>query len=826
MDFPIKALRFSASLRLCVEKTSRTSRTLREVFLFAAMFLAAAATAQPPSGGGDLPPEEEIGEPQMPAKFADGMTPVRIVLNRAPGEKVIPPPPWNIADWGWDEPWRDPKGPPPPNVALAAPSGAPGVPAGMVLLDEVSPAELARSGDASRFRSTGTWRTGVFCGAECLEAGDRDGDRFAVRFRVHPGAKLLCFEVEYPDDRARTMDVTVARSSASGVDYSLQAGVETGLEHPVSGRIASKRFLYWPRRPAPGAEDDGDFALVAMTRGDGEPAAVSRIRLYEIPSGALPAAAEAPPPPPSPAGARHFALRYEDPAIPFGFGIGGRSTADARLIADRVAAYAKFAGADALVYPGVWYPGPICSRYQPRAHAPHYLRELCRRFDRDGLSLYVSINQQRFPGLEAPLTRRSLVDGSLHDSPISILDTGKPNWGRWHFSPPYYNIAHPAVQEALESEIDAILDECAGYGSFKGVYLELFNSIDLAWWGCIEAGYNDYAVEAFCRDTGLEIPGPEFCAAAETPWNMRGRAYAEWIRADTARLAAWIDWRCSVLADFYARIAARIRERRPDLVLWVGASPPWRPALAKRPDLDDPSIIEKTLAEAGIDGAKLAAIPNLALGTLSMPCWWRDELRKTNGAPDGALEKVRDLPETPGMHAASRRTHHPFAVLHDSYYETAIGSPADGSGRRRGDGRLSGDWLNECGWRVTAFNASGREALRPYAKALAHGDLLSFVRGGFLLGTLGTEDVLAPFMLAFRALPAVPFEDEPVPGLPEAARLRSATAGGVQWHYALNTGAEPCTVPLPPGLCDAVTGEPLPGEIALDAYELRAMRRR
>ncbi|MBR3086414.1 MAG: hypothetical protein IKH04_08430 [Kiritimatiellae bacterium] len=790
-----------------------------------AAFCSFAAFAQPPPCGEGLPSEEEIGEPQMPAKFADSMTPVRVVLNRAPGEKIIPPPPWDIADWGWNEPWRDPPGPPPPNVALLAPAAVAGVPSGMVLLDEVNPAELARSGEVGRFRSTGTWRTGVICGAECLEAGDCDGDRFAVRFHAPPGAQLLCFEIDYPDDRARTMDVTVTRSGGPGSDYSLQSGVETGLEHPVTGRIATKRFLYWPRRPAPGCKDDGDFALVAMTRGDGEPAAISRIRLYEIPSGALPAAGDAPPCAPA-CSTRHFALRYEDPAISFDFGVDGKSADDAKLVADRVAAYLKFAGADTLVYPGVWYPGPICSRYQPRPHSPHYLRELCRRFDRDGLSLCVSLNQQRFPGLECPLTRRSLVDGSLGGSPISILANGAPNWGGWHFTSPYYNIAHPAVQEALMSEIDAVLDECAGHPSFNGVYLELFNSINLAWWGSIDAGYNDYAVAAFCRDAGIDLPAHLAGGGDSAPSRERLKARAGWIRSDPKRLEAWIDWRCGVLADFYGRIASRLRERRSDLMLWVGASPPWRPALAKRPDLDDPGIIEKTLREAGIDGRRLAAIPNLALGELSMPCWWRDELRKTQGAPDGALVKVRDLPETPGMYAAARRTRHPFAVLHDSYYETAIGSPADGSAKRRGDGRLSGDWLRETGWRVTAFNASGREALRPYAKALAHGDLIAFARGGFLVGTLGTEEVLAPFMRAFRALPAVPFEDAAPAGAPEAARLRHAVVNGTDWFYAVNTGPDPCRLQLPPGLCDAVTGDPMPCEINLDGYELRAMSRR
>ncbi|MBR0505750.1 MAG: cellulase family glycosylhydrolase [Kiritimatiellae bacterium] len=53
--------------------------------------------------------------------------------------------------------------------------------------------------------------------------------------------------------------------------------------------------------------------------------------------------------------------------------------------------------------------------------------------------------------------------------------------------------------------------------------------------------------------------------------------------------------------------------------------------------------------------------------------------------------------------------------------------------------------------------------------------------------------------------------------------MRTAVVDGVRWYYALNTGFAPCAIRLPPGLRDAVTGEDIPSETALDSYELRAM---
>ncbi|MBQ7666712.1 MAG: hypothetical protein IJS46_01815, partial [Kiritimatiellae bacterium] len=125
-----------------------------------------------------------------------------------------------------------------------------------------------------------------------------------------------------------------------------------------------------------------------------------------------------------------------------------------------------------------------------------------------------------------------------------------------------------------------------------------------------------------------------------------------------------------------------------------------------------------------------------------------------------------------------------------------------------------------------------------------HGDLFAFAKGGFLVSTLGTEEVLAPFMRHFRALPAVKFEDAQAqhpdtqalhpdaqaqhpdaqaPSCATKAILRTAVVDGVRWYYALNTGSEPQRIALPPGLIDATTGEEMPSEILLDAYELRAL---
>ena len=699
----------------------------------------------------------------------------------------------------WNEPWRNPPAPPPPNPASLPPQGVAGVPAGMELVTDVKPAEIARGGDTNLFRSAGAWRTGTFDGLEYLEAGTNLWDRWTIRFNLDPTVPLWCFEVTYPEDRDRANDFVIQNSVYAHSDYCTDAGVEIGIEHPIAGRNAVKRYLYWTRDVA-GARK-GDLAFVAMTRMPGQPAAVSRIRVYAIRSGAIPAARVDEPAPVN-GRRRHFALWFEDPAVMYDFGTmtEGARNADPKLMIDRIAAYMKYTGQDLFVYPGVWYAGLIGSDYQPRPHMSHYWKEVGRRFDRDGLSFVPSINQQWFPAMKLNVTRKSLGDGSLHSSPLSIHATGCPNWGGWHHTPTYYNIAHPDVQKALLDEIDALLRECRDFGSFKGVCLDLFNAICVPWWGSIEAGYNDYCIDAFEKAKGIRVP-------ADRADPLRGKAYAAWLRANA--YDAWVDWRCEVVTAFYAKAAQLVRAARPDLDLWINASPAWLSGSVKRDDLDRPDVTERMLREAGVDGARLAKIPNVTLGVMSMPAFWRDELHRLNGT-QAAREKVWRLPETAGFYGAALKTAYPFANFHDSYYETAVGAPP-GNGHHSGDGRLSGGWFRELTWRVTSFSASGREALRPYAKALKYGDLLAFGRGGFLVGTCGDEEVTAEFMRNFRALPAVKFTDVPGAGT-EDVRVREATVDGRRWLYAVNTGAgeEKARLPAPFG------------EVALKPYELRA----
>ena len=672
------------------------------------------------------------------------------------------------------------------------PIDAGGRPGGMTLVDEVRFDALPGS---DRFKSTGAATVRSLGDVKYLDAGARAGDRFVVRFRLDPNRPLHCFEIDYPDDVKRTADIII--QPGRGYDYAMQVGYAAGGDYPNSGGLRTHRCVYWTH--------GDDVALVCMTARDGENAAVSSIRVYRIDGDGLPAARVNEPAAAPDGWHRAFALYFEDPSVGYEYGQTETETVSpegmGRLV-DRVIAGMKYAGENMLAYPGAWYHGLIDEDYNPRNHAPDFLSAYYEKFDRAGLVLMPTLNVNNMAVDADLVTRASMSDGSLHDSPIAVLDTGRPNWGGWHDTPPNFNFTHPDVQSNIVRIVDALVAQGKDHPSFRGVCLHMTKHC-LLWFGDLASGYNDYTVDAFAKAKGLSIP-------VDRTDPMRGAAYAQWIREN--RLEDWIQWRCDQVTAFYARLAARLAAARPDLKLWMNSFVP--------ANYNDPAFLrEDFMAGAnracGLDADALnRAIPNLVLCQSMVPADAR-KLRASDYRIPGAQEVQRTLELRKGFYDLIAGAAYPWVNQHDRYWESAIG----------GNGALNSSWFSEMGWRVTTINPSGRSALRHFVAPLRFQDVLGMSKGGFLIGTYGMEDVLVPFVQAFRALPAVRMDDVPGGNPAGCVRLRHVNFGERSYFYLVNAGGEPATasVIFPPETRELVgdrvaTG----GRIALAPWEFRS----
>lgn len=675
-----------------------------------------------------------------------------------------------------------------------------GVPTGLKLVATWRAGEqtLGSLTEEKRFRAVGRCTFGELDGRKYLESGCEANDRFALRFRLKPGVPLYCFEFDYPDDKARTNEIIIEPCKRPSDHYEMQCGTASGLEFALTGRMLTHRTLYW-------ATSDDVSATFRCVHKD-QPAAVGEIRVYEVETGALPVAAI--PPAKGPTERRHFVYYSEDMPINDCFGADQATPENFDKLFNRLAAVMKYVGQDILAYSAVWYAGIVegaGGTYNLHQHAKDYLQGIFTKFDQEGLSFLPLVHRFAMPYPQRKVTRERMSDGSLHDSPVAIFDTGLPNWGGEHFSCSDFNIQHPLVQQRYFDDVDYILAQGKGHRSFTGVGFHLAK-YSPAWYGGLESGYNDYSVAAFEQATGVKVP-------VDRKDPLRGKAYAAWIKANCRE--RWIDWRCDVLADFYGKIAAKLRAADPKLKLWLNCWPMFF-EYPTRPDIMDETFASRMFREYGIDGAKLRAKvgENLVLGTMDIPVWSRDEWPSLQ-YPDAAKIRARDMPETADFYREAVCGGCPSVAHFDSYFETAVGET-------KGSNVITCDWMTELQWRVACLNPSGRNVLARYAIPLKFADVQLFSKGGFLCGLYGTEEVLAPWMQNFRALPAVPFAD--VASGDPAVTIRRGEADGWIYWYAVNTTPkrQEVVLDLPAGAVELVTGRSAGGRQTLDGYELRS----
>jgi len=675
-----------------------------------------------------------------------------------------------------------------------------GLPGDLELVETVTldAAGVARLKAANRYNSVGKTSFGNLDGTTYLQMATSSGSRAAVRFSIETNAPLYCFEFDYPDDAKRTADLIV--QPCRGGDYVLQVGYAAGDEYPNTGRVLTHRCLYWAHA--------AQVAVVLMTARDGAPAALSAIRLYRVKASGLPVARVNEPSCNREGWRRTVSLYFEDPAISYDFGLSPDVTATPKGLGDlidRTAALMKYTGENLFAYPGAWYHGLIGERYNPRNHAPDFLRAWYVKFGKEGLGVIPTVNPNTMPVEDGLVTRTSMGNGALHSSEIAIHDTGKPNWGKWHDTPPNFNFHHPKVRANIEGIVDALVAQGRDYPAFKGVCMHMTRHCML-WFGDAVSGYNDYTVRAFCEATGTKLPFEKFAAKP-----LRGRDYAAWLRANC--WDAWLQWRCDQVTAFYVGLARKLAAVRPDLKLWLNS---FAPADVNNPDFLSPDYMALANRRCGLDGAALTrGASNIILCQSLVPADYRWRHEGSYPSPE-ARDHQRILDSLPGYYSLLAGANYPWVNQHDRYWESAIG---------RSGGSLTSDWMTECGWRVSTINPSGRNALRHFVQPLRYNDVLGMSKGGFLIGTYGMEDVLVPFVKAFRALPAVVMKEI---GRDGDVLVRQCDFDGKSYFYIVNTGLESrrLAVSFPKGTTDLVSDRLLEGAetLELQAYELRSFR--
>ena len=621
------------------------------------------------------------------------------------------------------------------------------------------------------------------CGAYREAASERNS-RFALRFHLPESDCPYLVEWEYPDDKPRTMEMIAQSVNVASSEYELQTGVFTGGEYRLSQSMKTHRCLYYPRNL--------DVALIFMTAEQDRPVAAAHVRVFRVRSDVE--QSQQPKRPAATAhGQRHVGIYYEDPAMCYDFG-NRDSMPDFKVLADRLITYMRYSGQDLLMYPGVWYHGPFYpSRSQgtvlQRPHPDNFIEYLLLRFEAEDYRFLPTINLHSLPSLARhKWTDEMVITGEAAAGPLSVGWDGSPNLIGWHGTRPNYNILHPEVRAAVLTMVDEMLELYGDSPAFEGICFHLTKHCIL-WFGELDAGYNDYCVEAFEKDCGLQMP-----VAADDPGRSAKRY--RWIMANARE--KWIDWRCRALREFYGEVAERLAKKRPDLKLVLAMyRPVFRDVVPGPGNVPEGDFVGQIVREGGLDPDLYADLKNVVLDRTIYPAdyrWYR-----AHRHPENDPVTIRDLmteKNTYGSWAASGRS---WVNMHDRYWEDAVG--------RAG---WKSFWGREQGWRVSTLNATEPFALESYLIPLAHADVMTFTKGGFLIGTHGMERPLAEFSRAFRSLPALPFST--LAGVPTPLVVRTLQYDGDLYVYVVNPtqGSASCTLSLGGGirsLCDLSSGE-------------------
>ena len=519
---------------------------------------------------------------------------------------------------------------------------------------------------------------------------------FAYKVEVPEKQRLYQIEVDYPDDALRTYVIAVREAAPDA--YPTAGGVDSGGEFSLSNQMLTHSLLHWARTT--------DLRILAIPALDNRRAAVARIRVYQIEDD-LPLLK-------TPVkGGRHFGNWYEEGSnFVAMYGPPDRSMDGMLTAADRWARAIRHMGGDTL-----WMTMVV---YQFGLYPTNYNVNFGGPFSQD-LVRAVIMNCEKygmdFIGEFHPEARE--LNWPLNADPARLhLAVNKNGAVKSKSTEPIYNPLWPKNQEWYLGMIGEFVDRYKDSPALRGVCLRLMSWCNpgLNNFHSLDWGYDDYTTGLFEKESGRKIP-------VEAGDTGRFLKRYDWLMANAK--AEWIDWRCAKITEIYAKIAERVRQARPDLIV-----------------ISNYSLSEKSVdpREAGIDPLKLQSIPGVKLvgGT-------------SYGRRQGNELSVQELRDDLLDPATMRRFAAPdtrCAFLDGAgYFEATevVAIPED----------LGFPKETKRTWMSGVVNPSGRHANERWAVQLAETDTAFLADGGNAY-TVG-QPVLREFLREYRALPDAAF---------------------------------------------------------------------
>ena len=655
---------------------------------------------------------------------------------------------------------------------------------------------FAKPGDAEF--SEGTTRAGRLGDMAYLEAGGNGslgGDRYGVEMTFAPESlgKPCCIEILWPDDKPRAMafamhPATSPRSPTYHRDR-LQCGVFAGEAYPNSGEMRQVRYLFYPFVT--------NYLFEARTLLDSRPAAVALVSVREIVGEWPVLKVEEPQGYP----ARRFGYQDEDQTFFHNLNADFHGFRQVK-ITEETLRYLAYTGQNAFHYPLARYAATLGAMENSLGGAgnglwPGYAGEMgavIGDFTAAGVDWIGEVYMGRIG--EARFAR--LIDSRHAQDGWFSLDRYGNGVGRT-FGGLVGNIACEPYVEAFLDNFMPFAGQMAKRG-MKGVrhwFGGNIGSMESGTWNGLGWGYDDWTVGRFAADAGVSLPAN--CLAGHDRFANRYRFLVE---GDAAVRAKWLEWRAGRVTAFVRRYREKLDAAAPGMPLTLV--------------FGQAGATVRSLYETnGMDFAALGAIRGVTFGLDRNPTLRLFRLYRRWDAP-----KEEDNYRLSDPLAARVRSLDGGAVTmvceHNTYFETFRNS-------------LCPKRFNTY-FQSFDVKPNGRNYLKTFAYDVGVMDALSVTIGDQPIGTLGAEAEAREFAKAFRALPAVPFED--VPGFAAkdgvVARRFAAKDGSEYWYFVNMTGKDMSVdAPFRGSVRDLSSGrDAMFARIDLKPYQLRSFRAR
>lgn len=553
-------------------------------------------------------------------------------------------------------------------------------------------------------------------------------------------------EIEYPNDNAQTLGISIVEKNAAGrvVPLQIDSGVDVvELPTTTAGSMEKHRLIFWPRTKTPW--------LVVSNRRAKRPALFGKFQVLAGPSHLKHASVSS-----GHADGRTLAVYYDKPLFPENFSaaealdpVPNRTLDDWNTFYDggvRLVDYLKHVGYNAAIISvardgGTIYPSEVLEstpRYDSGVfflsgqdpQQKDVLEMLFRLFDREQLRLIPAIHlAERLPELEGLLKR----GGDLAAGIELVGADGKPWTKRYpplRGQAPYYNPLDPRVQSAIREVVNELVDRYSHHPSFAGVSLQLGPGTYVQLPGTVCAN-DDKTVARFKADTKADVP-------LEGPTRFADRAgfFTE------AGRKVWLSWRAKQLAEFYRDLQQDISADHEDAQLYLAAaeltaSPPVQRAL--HPRLPIKIDLAGALLQHGLDTHLLDNTKNIVLmrpERLEPTTLLADSGATLQLRDSDAVDELFGQQQTPG----AINYHYPVIYSLPSFERTSPFGPE-----------------NTHAWFVAHISPNGLHNRARFIRRIAALDTQMITEGGWMV-PLGQEDSFRAQFEAFRMLPAAPFD--------------------------------------------------------------------